>query len=91
MLNKMEIFRLLKEEYIDKVHRIKKNDILDFMNKNYMELKKIMNLKIFYLCIRGENEFFIADSKKSLKDILKEDRENSGTGATDIKVLKKYK
>lgn len=49
-----------------------------------------MKLEIFYLCARGENQFFIADSKKSLKDILKEDRENSG-GITDIKVLKKYK
>lgn len=74
MLNKIDIFRLLEEEYIDKIHRIKEKDILDFMNGNYMEFKKIMKLKIFYLCTRGENEFFIADSKKSLKDILKEDR-----------------
>ena len=90
MLDKIDIFRLLKEEYIDKIHRIKEKDILDFMNKNYMEFKEIMKVEIFYLCARGEEEFFIADSKKSLKDILKEDRENSG-GITDIKVLKKYK
>ncbi|MDU1912532.1 hypothetical protein [Fusobacterium sp.] len=90
MLNKIDIFRLLKEEYIDKIHRIKEKDILDFMNRNYMEFKKIMKLEIFYLCVRGENQFFIADSKNSLKDIIKEDRENSG-GITDIKVLKKYK
>ena len=91
MLNKMDIFKLLKEEYIDKIYRIKEKDILNFMNENYIEFKKIMKLEIFYLCARWEEEFFIAYSKKSLKDILKEDRENSGTGATDIKVLKKYK
>lgn len=36
MLNKTDIFRLLKEEYIDKIHRIKEKDILDFMNENYI-------------------------------------------------------
>lgn len=26
-----------------------------------------MKLEIFYLCVRGENEFFIANTKNSLK------------------------
>lgn len=40
MLNKIDIFKLLKEEYIDKIYRIKEKDILNFMNENYIEFKK---------------------------------------------------
>lgn len=90
-LRKRELFKLLYEEYIDRVYRVKEDEIVKFMDKNYKQFKAYSNYDEFYLCKRGKDEFFIADSKESLDFIIKQEREESFDGSCDIEVLRGYK
>lgn len=90
-LRKRELFKLLYEEYIDRVYRVKEDEIVEFMDKNYKQFKAYSNYDDFYLCKRGKDEFFIADCKESLDFIIKQEMEESFDGSCDIEVLRGYK